>query len=118
VEIRGRSETDLDGLEQRLRQRAALAHLTPVLRKAPVQMDLVAVEAVAMACSKMGLSARGMVSGAGHDAMWIPALGPTAMIFVPSRRGISHSPAEWTDWTDCARGAQVLLGALCLLDGK
>ena len=31
------------------------------------------------------------------------------MIFVPSAGGISHSPKEWTDWQDCANGANLLL---------
>jgi N-carbamoyl-L-amino-acid hydrolase len=33
------------------------------------------------------------------------------MLFVPSRGGISHSPAELTDWDDCVNGANVLLNA-------
>jgi N-carbamoyl-L-amino-acid hydrolase len=37
---------------------------------------------------------------------------PAAMIFVPSRRGISHNPLEWTDPADIALGAQVLMEAM------
>ena len=37
---------------------------------------------------------------------------PAGMIFVPSRRGISHSPEEWTDVADCELGARVLAGTL------
>ena len=46
------------------------------------------------------------------------ALGPMGMIFVPSIGGISHSPRELTSWDDCARGANVLLGAILELDGR
>jgi acetylornithine deacetylase/succinyl-diaminopimelate desuccinylase-like protein len=53
-----------------------------------------------------------MVSGAGHDAMVIARRAPAGMIFVPSRGGISHSPSEWTDATDCALGARVLAETL------
>ena len=38
-----------------------------------------------------------MPSGAGHDAMQMAKITPAGMIFIPSRRGISHNPLEWTD---------------------
>jgi N-carbamoyl-L-amino-acid hydrolase len=38
------------------------------------------------------------------------------MIFVPSVGGISHSPRELTTWVDCARGADVLLETILLVD--
>ena len=50
-----------------------------------------------------------MTSGAGHDAQMIARLCPTAMIFVPSRDGISHNPHEYTAPADLAAGANVLL---------
>jgi N-carbamoyl-L-amino-acid hydrolase len=49
---------------------------------------------------------------AGHDAVPVSAKIPTAMIFVPSRDGISHNAAEFTAPEDLATGAQVLAGAL------
>ncbi len=57
-------------------------------------------------------------SGAGHDAQQIARLCPMGMIFVPSIGGISHSPRELTSWDDCARGANVLLGAVLELDAR
>jgi N-carbamoyl-L-amino-acid hydrolase len=54
-------------------------------------------------------------SGAGHDAQMMAELFPMGMIFVPSAGGISHSPREFTDWEDCSRGANVLLGAVLRL---
>jgi N-carbamoyl-L-amino-acid hydrolase len=57
-----------------------------------------------------------MPSGAGHDAQMMAQLSPMGMIFVPSVRGISHSPLERTEWQDCARGADVLLGAILEMD--
>lgn len=53
-----------------------------------------------------------MSSGAGHDTQNMGAItadGRVGMIFVPSRKGISHSPAEHTDWADVERGANVML---------
>jgi N-carbamoyl-L-amino-acid hydrolase len=53
-----------------------------------------------------------MTSGAGHDAQMMARLCPTAMIFVPSVKGISHNPAEHTVPADLAAGADVLLHTL------
>ena len=49
-----------------------------------------------------------MSSGATHDGNAIAARVPIGMIFVPSKGGISHSKEEWTEWTDCEKGAEVL----------
>jgi N-carbamoyl-L-amino-acid hydrolase len=57
-----------------------------------------------------------MPSGAGHDAMCVAALCPVAMLFVPSRGGVSHSPREFTEPEHCVNGARVLLGALLECD--
>ena len=66
-----------------------------------------------------GFSTLRMPSGAGHDAQSLGRAGiPIGMIFVPSKNGISHSPREWTDWEDCARGAEVLYLTLLELDRK
>jgi N-carbamoyl-L-amino-acid hydrolase len=53
-----------------------------------------------------------MVSGGGHDAMLVARHARAGMLFVPSRGGISHSPAEWTDPAECDLGARVLAGTL------
>jgi N-carbamoyl-L-amino-acid hydrolase len=50
-----------------------------------------------------------MVSGAGHDAQMMARVAPAAMIFVPSRGGISHHPDEYTDPAQLVAGAEVLL---------
>lgn len=59
---------------------------------------------------RLGYSHKRMTSGAGHDAQMIARIAPSAMIFVPSRGGISHNPREHTD------DAQLLMGAEVLLD--
>jgi N-carbamoyl-L-amino-acid hydrolase len=56
-----------------------------------------------------------MPSGAAHDAQIMGRLWPVGMIFVPSRGGVSHSPAEWSPWTDIEAGANVLLKTLVSL---
>ena len=71
------------------------------------------MQAVADAAAAEGLSCIRMPSGAGHDAQSLAAAGvPTGMIFVPCRRGVSHSPEEWIELTQAARGCQVLLRTL------
>ncbi|WP_435157746.1 Zn-dependent hydrolase [Haladaptatus sp. DFWS20] len=54
-------------------------------------------------------------SGAAHDTMNIAKVTDTTMLFAQSRDGISHNPAEWTEWEDCASATQVLAGALSSL---
>ncbi len=47
-------------------------------------------------------------SGAGHDAMIVGQHVPSAMIFVRSKDGISHNPAEWSDLSDCVQAVHIL----------
>jgi len=53
-----------------------------------------------------------MPSGAAHDAQLLAKITRMGMIFVPSKGGLSHSPAEATDWGDVEAGANLLLQAL------
>lgn len=53
-----------------------------------------------------------MHSGAAHDTMHVANVTDAALLFAPSRDGISHNPREWTDWEDCAGATQVLAGAI------
>ena len=56
----------------------------------------------------MGIKPYHLPSGAGHDAMVLGEKLPVAMIFVRSKDGISHNPAEWTDLADGVLGVRVL----------
>jgi beta-ureidopropionase / N-carbamoyl-L-amino-acid hydrolase len=56
-----------------------------------------------------------MPSGAGHDAQMLARMCPTAMIFTPSVKGISHNPAEHTDPADLVMGTDILLQVLLTL---
>lgn len=51
-----------------------------------------------------------LVSGAGHDAMNMAALCPTAMLFIRCRGGISHNPAEHVEPEDAEAALGVMLG--------
>lgn len=82
---------------------------------APVSLDnglgAILFEEAAM----LGVTAVGLPSGAGHDAQIMQSFCPSGLIFVPSRNGISHSPAEWSEWEDMEKGAQLMLNALLRL---
>jgi beta-ureidopropionase / N-carbamoyl-L-amino-acid hydrolase len=78
----------------------------------PVAFDPECIEAVRQAAGKLGLSAREIVSGAGHDAVYMARAVPTAMVFVPCRDGISHAEVEYASPEACADGANVLLHAV------
>jgi allantoate deiminase len=51
-----------------------------------------------------------LVSGAGHDAMVMAALCPTAMLFIRCKDGISHNPAEHVDPADVEIALQAMMG--------
>jgi N-carbamoyl-L-amino-acid hydrolase len=70
------------------------------------------VEATA---STLGHSVKRMPSGAGHDAQMLARVCPTAMVFTPSRDGISHNPAEYTSPSDLEAGANVMLHTMVKL---
>jgi N-carbamoyl-L-amino-acid hydrolase len=55
-------------------------------------------------------------SGAGHDTAHLAAIGPAALIFVPSVGGRSHCPEEHTDSAQLVLGAQALLQAVLAVD--
>ena len=57
----------------------------------------------------LGFSTKFMQSGAGHDSQHMASIAPSAMIFIPSIGGISHSPKEFSTTIDMANGANVLL---------
>jgi N-carbamoyl-L-amino-acid hydrolase len=71
---------------------------------------------IADAVQGLGLSSQVMPSGAGHDAQDLARIGPMGMIFVPSVKGISHSPLELTRPADVTNGANVLLQTILRLD--
>ncbi|WP_052948013.1 M20/M25/M40 family metallo-hydrolase [Aneurinibacillus tyrosinisolvens] len=78
----------------------------------PVNMDVVLNEQVEKICRKQGVAYKYMASGAGHDSQIFASLCPTALLFVPSHRGISHSPLEYTPAKDLETGIKVLIELL------
>lgn len=83
----------------------------------PVTFDARIVRLIEECARLRGLSCRRMTSGAGHDAQMMARLAPSAMIFVPSRGGISHNPREHTEEEQLVAGANVLLDVVMRLAG-
>jgi len=78
----------------------------------PVQFDQNVATLIAETATQLGHSVRPMTSGAGHDAQMLARICPTAMIFVPSVKGISHNAAEHTEPAHLEAGTNVLLHTL------
>lgn len=84
----------------------------------PVEFDPTMVGLVEDTATRLGYTTRRMPSGAGHDAQMLARVCPTAMVFTPSVRGLSHNIAEFTEADDIEAGANVLLQVvLGLLSG-
>src|SRR5881275_1976614 len=79
--------------------------------------DRAVVAAVERAARATGARYRRILSGAGHDAQYMAAIGPTGMIFVPSRGGRSHCEEEFTPMDDIEHGATALFLAVVDLAG-
>jgi beta-ureidopropionase / N-carbamoyl-L-amino-acid hydrolase len=70
------------------------------------------VERVRAGAEAFGYDAMNIVSGAGHDAVYMARVCPSAMIFVPCADGISHNEIEDANQADLAAGCNVLLRAM------
>jgi N-carbamoyl-L-amino-acid hydrolase len=81
-------------------------------RFAPVAFAEDVIALVDRAAAGRGHTVMRLPSGAGHDAQMLARMCPTGMVFVPSRGGISHNPAEFTEPEDLAAGCQVLADVL------
>jgi allantoate deiminase len=103
VEAFARELAARNGLEADYRQRQTL----PATR-----MDDAIVGALEAAAKATGEPFMVMPSGAAHDTMCVADHVPTAMVFVPCKDGISHSPAEDADPADAALAAEMILNAV------
>ncbi len=81
----------------------------------PVVFDDRVIACVEKIAKDQGNSVQRMPSGAGHDAQMLARVCPSGMIFVPSVKGISHNPAEFTATVDLIAGANILLHTMLSL---
>lgn len=96
---------------------AAMRHcdaaVEEVFHAMPIAFDPMVIAAITEAAA--GHPSQRLASGAFHDAQFAAAVVPSGMIFVPSRAGISHNPAEYTAPEHLAAGTQVLVRTLIAL---
>ncbi len=78
----------------------------------PASCDPGVTAALETACQTHRAEYRFMISRAYHDSLFMSLIAPTAMIFIPSRGGISHRPDEYSSPEAIARGALVLAETL------
>jgi N-carbamoyl-L-amino-acid hydrolase len=86
--------------------------LTEKFRFAHQPFDAECVGLVRDAAARLGLPAREIISGAGHDAVYVARHLPTAMIFTPCKDGLSHNEAESILPAEAEAGCQVLFEAV------
>ncbi|HVM80646.1 MAG TPA: Zn-dependent hydrolase [Stellaceae bacterium] len=78
----------------------------------PTPFDRTCVATVRQATEALGYPHMDIISGAGHDAVYMARVAPTAMIFVPCAGGISHNEIEDAKPENLAMGCAVLLNAV------
>ena len=117
VDLRNTSEAMLREAEDRLatfceeisRKESVKIASKSLARFEPVEFNQDLVSQISTTAKNLGYTTRQMTSGAGHDAQMLARVCPAAMIFVPSKGGLSHNPAEYTSLEEISAGANVLL---------
>jgi beta-ureidopropionase / N-carbamoyl-L-amino-acid hydrolase len=93
------------------------AEIVETFHALPSGFDADVMATIERAAIGAGVTHRRMASGAFHDAQFAARVAPAGMIFVPSKDGISHHPAEYSAPEQLARGTAVLARALVELAG-
>ena len=120
VDLRHAEDTQLEKMEAEMRAKCAdlakaqsvSVSIEQVANYPACRFDAACVSAVRNAAEKLGLTHMDIVSGAGHDAIFMARIAPTSMIFVPCEGGISHNEIENAKQEDLAAGCDVLLGVM------
>jgi len=126
VDARSESQAVLDSFFVALGEECAAVgvkrgletHYSREYALAPTELDGRLQQMLRDTATGLGITHMNIVSGAGHDAMALATKVPTAMVFVPSRLGISHAPREYSSRSACGLGTSVLAEAAAeLLSG-
>jgi len=124
VDLRHPDDKVLSQMDRELREKVdTIAREADVAAKlvnnwnaASMEFDRECIAHVRNAAGKLGYRHRDMISGAGHDAVYIARVAPTGMIFIPCEHGISHNELENTTPEYIAAGANVLLHTIMAYD--
>jgi N-carbamoyl-L-amino-acid hydrolase len=98
------------------RHHGIVVDVEQVLDSPTIHFDADLINAVESAAKASGCASRRMISGAGHDACQMAPLMPTAMIFIPCDRGISHAEDEAITREWARDGVHVLLESVLQVD--
>jgi N-carbamoyl-L-amino-acid hydrolase len=117
IDLRHPDDAHLVAMERELRDSATTigrelgieCELKQVVQFPACRFDSDCVALVRAASQLLGFTHRDIVSGAGHDAIYVSRVTPTAMIFVPCKDGISHNEIEDAKPEDLEAGGNVLL---------
>ena len=117
VDLRNTDDAILRSAEERLEKAArrfaeaegCSVETRRLARFAPVEFDASIVDRIERTAQALGHSVKRMPSGAGHDAQMFAPNCPTAMVFVPSKDGLSHNVREYTAPEEIRAGVDVLL---------
>jgi allantoate deiminase len=116
LDLRDINEQVRDEVERRVieeasrlcKERGIGLSIETLQRVAPAPCSELVQNSAKAACEELGLEPYFLASGAGHDGMQLKDLCPMGMIFVRSKGGISHNPAEWSSQEDCTAGCNTL----------
>ncbi len=125
LDLRHPDESILAEIDQRMRkivsEEAENANVAGQVRdewsSEAVEFDAECVAAIADSADNLGYKSMRIVSGAGHDSVYVSRIAPTSMIFVPCEGGISHNEQEAAKQEDLSAGCDVLLNAVARMAG-
>lgn len=123
VDIRGidvismmRAVTDIVEKVNGICAKREIQHIVKIIsQEKPVLLDKMMIERVKENCHRLGFTYKQMASGAGHDAMNMAKILPTALIFVPCVDGISHNKKERVEAKDIENGLSLLYETILTL---
>ncbi len=120
VEFRHPSDAEIDRLDAQFPREAGFIardcgvalQIERVFKNPAQPFDPECVALVEQAARRLGYASRRIVSGAGHDAVYVARRLPAAMIFTPCKDGLSHNEAESVEPEEAEAGCQVLFEAV------
>lgn len=121
LEMRDMEKSKIDHFIEHIKNEATklegcMVNILPYSDKGSVYLDQNLCSQLEKVCREQNFRYQRMFSGAGHDAMEMAKCVPSALLFVPSQKGISHNPDEFTSEQDIMNGAQCLLDYLLEID--
>jgi N-carbamoyl-L-amino-acid hydrolase len=113
LEVLDQMQEELLGLLKKIEKDFGLVTQSkPIPSVEPTPMSEMLIQALENSCKTCSLTYERMLSFAGHDTQSMAKICPSAMFFVPSVKGVSHNPAEYTKDQDCVNGANVILNTI------